>query len=100
MKNLRPPFKPGQSGNPKGRPKKLPVTEIYQKILNKSASKKEIEEIVWKMLRGGRMSAMLQLKEMAERVEGKVSQHMELSGEVTMTLSERMQKARERIGCD
>ena len=27
--NLRPPWKPGQSGNPSGRPKRRPITESY-----------------------------------------------------------------------
>ncbi len=27
--NLRPPWKPGQSGNPSGRPKRRPITDCY-----------------------------------------------------------------------
>ena len=39
LANLRPPFKPGQSGNPKGRPKSR-VSEQLAKVMGKAQAKK------------------------------------------------------------
>lgn len=89
-------FKPGQSGNPSGRPKHTPLTKLYNRILSKKKNIKDIEAAVLRIVLGSRMAAVLQLREMAERVEGKVSQPLEVSGEVNVTLSERLEKARQR----
>lgn len=89
-------FKPGVSGNPSGRPRKRPITKIYERIFAKRKNQKDIEETVLRIILGGRMASVLQLREMAERVEGKVVQPVEMSGEVNLTLSERLTRARER----
>jgi len=90
-------WKPGQSGNPNGRPKKKPVTDLYEEILNDPEAIAELRNAIRSSLRSGKMAMVLQLKEMAERVEGKVSQPVEVEGSLAIhTLSERMQKARER----
>lgn len=90
-------FQPGQSGNPGGRPKKKVITEIYERLLEDGAFVRDVENSIRKMVQSGRMVGQLQLKEMAERTEGKVSQPLE--GEFTiLSLAERMRKARERTG--
>lgn len=78
------PFAKGQSGNPGGRPKKLEITKIYERILRKSANRKEIEASVLDLLKGRRMASVLLLREMAERTEGKVAQEVEISGHLTL----------------
>lgn len=91
-------FKPGQSGNPGGR-KKAVISQIYEKILADPENQAAIEQSVLKMLLGGRMSGQLQLKEMAERTEGKIAQSHHVDGDITIsTLSERLKKARELVG--
>lgn len=90
-------FKPGQSGNPSGRPKKKPLTELYEQLLSDPKIMDQVRKSVVDMVKSGRMVGQLQLKEMAERVEGKVTQAVDVTGELTVkTLSERMQRARER----
>lgn len=89
-------FQPGQSGNPSGRPKKKPITEMYEQMLEDPEFIQQFKESVKKAVRKGQMAMVLQAKEMAERVEGKVSQSVEVSGELRLSLSERMQKARAR----
>ena len=37
IENLRPPWKPGESGNPSGRPKQAPVTDRYRRLLELAA---------------------------------------------------------------
>jgi hypothetical protein len=97
LANLRPPWKPGESGNPSGRPKKKPVTELYEQILADPENVAMVRASILKALSKGQMAMVLQLREMTERVEGKVVQPID--ADVTIgTLAERMQKARERAG--
>lgn len=88
-------WKPGQSGNLSGRPKKKPITEMYEQILNNPEHMQMVEQAIIKSLSRGQMAMVLQLREMAERVEGKVVQPIEADVSIS-TLAERMQKARER----
>lgn len=94
-------FKPGQSGNPGGRPKKKPITELYEQILVNPEHLQAIEAAIVKALKRGQMAMVLLLREMAERVEGKVAQPVDGDLNVTtLSLSERMQKARQRAGAN
>jgi len=89
-------FQPGQSGNPGGRPKKKPLTELYAEMLDDPELVTVIRSAVKRAVSKGQMAMVLQLKEMAERVEGKVTQPID--AEITMSsLAERMQRAEERI---
>jgi hypothetical protein len=92
--NLRP-FKPGQSGNPNGRPAKKPITEMYERILADPKNIAFIEKAVIQALRRGNMAMVLQLKEMTDRVEGKVMQPIE--ADVTVNLAEVIAAARKRV---
>ena len=42
------------------------------------------------------MAAVLMIREMAERLEGKVTQPVEMSGELILSLAESVKSARER----
>lgn len=90
-------WKPGQSGNPKGRPKKQLTDMVYAKILNSPENRKAIEESVKKIVTGGRMASVLMLREMAERVEGKVEQSVNVNAEVNISLAEVIQERRKAI---
>jgi hypothetical protein len=68
------PWRPGQSGNPGGRPKKKPITELYQEMLNDGAIVEAIRKAILKNIRTGKSAFVSQLREMTERVEGKVTQ--------------------------
>lgn len=91
------PFRKGQSGNPGGRPKKQEITKIYDEILRKSGNRKEIKASVMEMLRSKRMVAVLLLREMAERTEGKVVQPVDVAGNVTISL-ETVLEAKKKAG--
>ena len=88
-------WKPGQSGNPGGRPKKKPITELYEKMLADPVLLDAIEDAVKKAVSKGSMAMVLQLKEMAERVEGKITQPIEAT--VNVSATETVRKVRERI---
>lgn len=93
-------WKPGQSGNPGGRPKKTLLTEMTAELLEEIASdpvQRQVfkDAVKQKLLAKGVVSAMT-LDKLWERHEGKVVQPVQVDGEIELKLSERMQKARER----
>ena len=75
------PFKKGQSGNPGGRPKKLHITKLMEDFLKRKGNREEITLMLHSIIKSGRMSAVLLLREMAERTEGRVAQEIEISGD-------------------
>jgi hypothetical protein len=90
-------FQKGVSGNPSGRPKKNHITKMYEQLLANPQNRKHIKEAILKTLTGGRMSGVLQLREVAERTEGKVADvvDMNLSGTVQLaTVIEERRKKR------
>lgn len=64
-------WKPGQSGNPSGRPKKKPLTEALQRVLAK-LNDEELETLCRPYIEKLASGDVAALKEVADRVEGKV----------------------------
>jgi hypothetical protein len=93
LANLKP-FKPGQSGNPSGRPHKKPVTEMYERIFADPIAMKALEKSIKKALSKGQMAMVLQLREMTDRVEGKIVQPID--AQVSMNLAEAIAASRQR----
>lgn len=89
-------WQPGQSGNPSGRPKKKPISELYEAILGDPEELAKIRAAVIKSLTKGNMAMVLQLREMTDRVEGKVTQPIE--ADVTVNLADAIAEARKRAG--
>ena len=85
-------FKPGQSGNRSGRPKKAYVTKIYEKILRNAKNRKEIEQAIFETLKSGHMAGVLLLREAAERTEGKVTQEIDLNTTLQVMSDEELHK--------
>jgi hypothetical protein len=85
-------WKPGQSGNPSGRPKKKPITEAYEKLLEDPANAAEVAQALLDVIKARSKGTVHAAKEMADRVEGPVTNKLELSGEVS--LADRLAKAR------
>jgi Family of unknown function (DUF5681) len=84
LANLKP-FQPGQSGNPKGRPRDI-VTQAYRRLLakadpsdpeNRAYAETLAEQMIIKA-KGGDVRAM---KEITDRVQGKAAQLIEISSE-------------------
>ena len=74
------PWKPGQSGNPGGRPKKKPLTDAYARILKRRVP----AEVVRKLgLRGHPTYAeMIAMSVAKEAIKGKVQAAAELADRV------------------
>jgi predicted transcriptional regulator len=79
-------WKPGQSGNPKGRPKSITLSEAYRKMLSqvdetdpeRRTRAEVLAEQMYIKASSGDVSA---LREIADRVEGKARQTIALSVE-------------------
>ncbi len=92
------PFQKGVSGNPSGRPKKLRITKMYEKVLNSADVRKEVEDSIQKILTGGRMASVLMLREMAERTEGKVVEVVDMNVTGRIELAEVIERRRKKRG--
>lgn len=66
-------WKPGQSGNPSGRPKKKPITAALQRIFDK-LSDHDAEVFAKAMFSKAGQGDVGAFKEICDRVEGKVAQ--------------------------
>jgi hypothetical protein len=72
------PFQPGQSGNPNGRPKSKPFKDALQRALKAAGDDKDMLEAVASALVGkAMMGDVPAIKELADRMDGKVSQPIE-----------------------
>lgn len=66
-------WKPGQSGNPGGRPKKKPITAALERIFDK-LSDAEVEVFARSMFMKAGQGDVAAFKEITDRMEGKVAQ--------------------------
>lgn len=86
LANLKP-FQPGVSGNPGGRPRKKPLTEELERLLDeidptdkkhrRTYRKRIVEALAQQVIKKGNVAAFT---EIADRVEGKVAQRQEHTG--------------------
>lgn len=87
------PWPKGVSGNPAGRPKKTPITEIFEELLAEGATREAIKQQIKQTLTSKGMAGVLLLKEGAERIEGRVTQEIEMHVDVALaeTVAQRRQ---------
>ncbi len=89
IENLKP-WKPGQSGNPGGRPKRDVASEIARAVFE--GNEEAIYRAMLKALKKGNPRVF---KELAERGFGKLTQGIEMSG--IEELPELLAQARKRV---
>jgi hypothetical protein len=102
-------FMPGRSGNPTGRPRRLPITDRYASIAELPApdyllaalklsevERKEIktygDALALSQFRAGIKGKTEAAREIADRIEGKATHPIELSGSVTVDRVALMEK--------
>jgi hypothetical protein len=80
------PFQPGQSGNPGGRPKKLPITDVLREQLTRTIPVKTPkgmtadERIARALIKKAVDGDLRAIAEIADRTEGKATERHEWSG--------------------
>src|SRR2546423_5620196 len=77
-------FRPGQSGNPAGRPKSITLSEAYRKMLSRvdesdPEKRTRAEVLAEQMYAKAKTGDVQALREIADRVEGKPRQTLALS---------------------
>jgi len=83
-------WKPGQSGNPGGRPKKKPVTDAYARLMSNPAEADKMARALLDQALAGNVQAA---KELREGIEGKAMQAIRMDGELGLTsMEERKQR--------
>jgi hypothetical protein len=99
-RNLKP-WPKGVSGNPGGRPRKQPITEELERLLAEEAPNHNgqtwaavIAEALVLQASKGDVKA---ISELANRIEGKPLQALNVSNESYEGLAERLERARKRI---
>lgn len=99
-------FMPGQSGNPSGRPSRRRMSERYEELLEQALP--EDLRVGLKLKPGATWGDAIALgqaraaikgktdaaREIADRVEGKARQQVDVKGDVTIDLAERIERAR------
>ena len=91
-------FQPGQSGNPAGRPKKLPITDAIRaelEHLGKDGVSNDvaIARVLVQLAKSGNMEA---IKEISDRTEGNARQRIEAGGGTGLRLRYRLLLTSER----
>lgn len=72
---LMPPWQPGQSGNPNGRPKSKPVRDALERVLSERGDdRKALDKAARAFLRRVAKGDVAAFKELADRLDGKVPQ--------------------------
>lgn len=86
------PFAKGSNwnGNAGGRPKKREISKIYEKYLKKGVNRRRIISMIDRVIDKGNMAAILQLREMAERTEGKVLQELQINEKLEILTDEQL----------
>jgi hypothetical protein len=90
-------FKKGQpSANPGGRPKKKPITEIYEELLAEGVTRDAIKKTMRALVRKKNGLAVQALREMADRIEGRAqgNENVHVSG--LENLAEEIAEGRKR----
>jgi hypothetical protein len=98
-------WKPGQSGNPAGRPKSITLSEAYRKQLAKideaDPLKRSFAEVLAEqMIVKAKTGDVTALKELADRTEGKARQTITLTSERREQIEQAIDRMVERAASD
>ena len=97
IENLKP-WQPGQSGNPGGRPRTAPITELLRELLQKpypgdKQNRTYAHKIAEAMLKRASQGDVRAAREVADRTEGRAMQSVIVGGECENCREDREQRA-------
>lgn len=95
LSNLRPPWKPGESGNISGRPKKSLMQSRLEEVANSPEFVEKWIAAAVDRSCNAQVAGFLMSREILDRVDGPVKQEIDM--QVTLGLAETLSKARQRI---
>jgi len=79
------PFKPGQSGNPAGRPKgSRNVLTVWREALTECVTRDDVRAVFAALLKAARAGKPWAVKELFDRCAGRPQQSMEIFGGLTL----------------
>jgi len=83
-------WKPGQSGNPGGRPKSAPLSQAARELLNSpvpndSEGRTYAQLVVWKLAKQALRGDVAAARELGDRAEGKSRQSVEVEPQSKIT---------------
>ncbi len=76
-------WKPGESGNPKGRPRTKPLTDMLKKLLDKDDGA-AMAKIIKTAIEAAQSGDVRYFKEIMDRVEGKVIEPIDLNANMNV----------------
>ena len=79
----------GQSGNPEGRKRRKPITDMYTKLLIQNPEK--LEAFCMNMIEKAANGDVLAIKEITDRVEGKALQSVDVTDHRTTDSGRRLE---------
>ncbi len=95
---------PGYSGNPGGRPKRKWLTDVWDEMLEEKLTNPDdrvaYKEATWRKMMMGNVVSAMTTDRVVERTEGKLPTNVDITGNINVTLSERMAKAEEAVKGD
>ena len=95
LANLKPWVK-GQSGNLSGRPKKPVITEMYEEIYDDPKFREAIKKQMFETMSKAGMAGVLERREAAERLEGKVKESVDMNVSGSLVLADVIAKRRKK----
>jgi hypothetical protein len=100
IENLRPPWRPGESGNPAGRPRRRPISDAYDELLQRLAPEKLRRELdlsegatyadalAATLINAACKGRVAEAREIREAVEGKAGERpKEISGPIEIRIT-------------
>ena len=79
-------FKPGQSGNPSGRPAGKSITAELRKLIDSGTNAEDMAKILYNMCKRMSPDQMKALKELLDRTDGKVMETHKVEMDVPFTI--------------
>ena len=79
-------WKPGQSGNPGGRPAGKSITAELRKLIDSGTNAQDMAKILYEMAKRMSPDQLRAFKELLDRTDGKVAETHKIEGDIPVTI--------------